>query len=349
MAVSLETLARRIGARLVGDGSTQVTGCAPIDTAGPGEVAFLANSKYTRYLQDTKAAAVIVGPRAECPDHLTRLVADDPYFAFRNAMIELHGHRKHPSPIGPARGSVSERASVHPEAVIGQGAIIHPHAVVEVGARIGRNCVLYPGSYVGPQATLGDECVLYPNAVVYDRCVLGNRVMLHSCVVVGHDGFGYATHGGAHHKIPQAGVVVIEDDVELGAGCAIERAALGETRIGAGTKFADLISIGHGTTIGKHCLFVSLVGVSGSVEVGDYVVLGGQVGVTGHLKIGKGVQAAGKSAIVADVPDGLKVGGIPAVELEQCKRNALVGTDLYGLVQRIRKLERELEPLQKPA
>ena len=153
--------------------------------------------------------------------------------------------------------------------------MIHPRAVIEIGAVVGERCVIYPGAYIGPHARLGDECILFPNVVIYDYCQVGDRVTLHANTVIGHDGFGYATHQGAHHKIPQTGIVVIEDDVEMGAGCAIERAAVGETRIGKGTKFADLISIGHGTTVGEHCLFVSLVGVSGSVEVGKYVVLGG--------------------------------------------------------------------------
>ena len=165
--------------------------------------------------------------------------------------------------------------------------------------------------------------------------------------VIGSDGFGYATHKGRHEKIPQAGIVVLEDDVEIGGGCVVERAAMEETRIGAGTKFADLISIGHGTRIGKHCLLVSLVGVSGSVEMGDYVVLGGQAGVTGHLKIGNNVQASGKAAIVTDLPDGSRVGGIPAIELDAAKRNALAGRDLYGMARRLKQLEREVERLRK--
>jgi len=232
---------------------------------------------------------------------------------------------------------------VHPQATVGSGTRVHAHATIEAGAQVGKDCVLYPGAYVGPNSRVGDQCILFPNAVVYDGCILGDRVTLHANTVVGQDGFGYATHQGAHHKIPQAGIVVIEDDVELGAGCAIERAAMGETRIGEGTKFADLISIGHGTTIGRHCLLVSLVGVSGSVDVGNYVVLGGQVGVTGHLKIGDGAQAAGKAAIIQDVAPGSKVAGIPAIELQQAKRNALVANDLYDVVKRLRKLERAME------
>ena len=349
MPMRLDKLAQQIGATLVGDGAVEVSACAPIDTARHDEVAFLANNKYLPFLQSTKAAAVIVSESVDCPQHLARLVAKDPYFAFRNAMIALHGFRAHPEPVGGVvaeTAGISVQASVHESATIGEGTMIHPHAVVERSARIGPRCVLYPGSYVGQHTTLGEDCVLFPNAVIYEHCVLGNRVTIHANCVIGHDGFGYATHGGAHHKIPQAGIVVIEDDVELGAGCAIERAAMGETRIGQGTKFADLISIGHGTIIGKHCLFVSLVGVSGSVEIGDGVALGGQVGVTGHLRIGNFVQAAGRTAIVADVPDGAKVGGIPAVELDLAKRNALAGMNLYELVQRVKKLERELAQIR---
>ena len=344
--MTLQQLAQRIGAQVIGDGSITVARCAAIENAQPNELTFLANSKYAQYLQSTRAAAVIVDPKTSCPDGVTRLVADDPYFAFRNAIVELHGHRAHPEPIMVRNGNMH---SVHATAKIGEGTKVHPHAVVEAGAIVGRNCVLYPGVYVGPEARIGDECVLFPNVVIYDRCVLGNRVTLHANTVVGQDGFGYATHKGAHHKIPQTGIVVIEDDVEMGAGCAIERGAVGETRIGKGSKFADLISIGHGTTVGKHCLLVSLVGIAGSVEVGDYVALGGQVGVSGHLRIGNFVQAAGQSAIVQDVPDGMKVGGVPAVELDKAKRNALAGIELYELFKRVRALEKELARLKPQA
>ena len=329
----LSELARRLGATLTGDGSVEITGCASIERARGDEVTFLANEKYARFLESTRAAAVIVDNETPCPVGIARLVCDDPYFAFRNAMVALHGFRQHPDHGG--------RGAVHPGATVGDGSSVHPNAVVSEGAMVGRGCVLYPGAYIGPHARVGDECVLFPNAVVYDRCVLGNRVTLHANTVIGHDGFGYATHEGVHHKIPQAGIVVVEDDVEIGASCAVERAALGETRIGRGTKLADLISIGHGTRIGEDCLLVSLVGVSGSVEMGNHVVLGGQVGVSGHLTIGDGVQAAGRTVIVQDVAPGSKVAGVPAVDLAQSKRNYLVSRDLAGLAKRVKDLEKK--------
>jgi UDP-3-O-[3-hydroxymyristoyl] glucosamine N-acyltransferase len=345
MAMTLQQLADRVCATLVGDGSLEVTGCAPIESAGPDQVTFLANMKYLRHLRTTRAAAVIVGPDVPQAGNASRLVAADAYMAFRDAMVALYGFRRHPDAMEAPDG-VSRLAAVHPESVVGPGTIVHPFACIERGARVGARCHLYPGTVIGSDAVVGDECILFPNAVVYDRCVLGDRVTLHANTVVGHDGFGYATQGGAHHKIPQSGIVVIEDDVEIGAGCAIERAALGETHIGRGTKLADLISIGHGTRIGEHCLLVSLVGVSGSVEIGRNVVLGGQAGIVGHVRIGDGVQVAGRSAIAGDIPSGMKVGGAPAVELDRSKRNALVGTDLYGLAQRVRELERALARIQ---
>ena len=347
MTMPLAELAERIGATLEGDGSVPITGCAPIECAGPSEVTFLANAKYSRFLPTTRAAGVIVHPETGCPPGLTRLVTKNPYLAFRNAMVALHGFRLHPAPMAPACGHRSEKAAVHPEATLGEGTTVHPFAVVERGAVVGRQTVLYPGAYVGPQARVGDECVLYPNAVVYDRCVLGDRVIVHSSAVVGHDGFGFAQHKDTFQKIPQTGIVVVEDDVEIGAGVALERAAMGETRIGRGTKLADLISIGHGTSIGAHCLVVSLVGVSGSVEIGDHVMIGGQVGITGHLKVGDRVQVAARAGIVHDVPDGARVGGVPAVEIGRARRNVLVGRDLAGLARRIKGLEHELRELKQ--
>ncbi len=350
MSMTLADLADRIGARIEGEATAMVHGCAPIQSAGPNDVTFVANQRYAQFLKDTKAAAVLIASGMPSPPHLTRLVCDDPYYAFRNTLVELHGFREHPEPMdaGPDE-RISQRASIHREADLGDDVVVHPNVVIEKGATVGNRTVLYPGVYIGPDAQIGDDCIIHANVVVYDRCIIGNRVILHAGNVIGQDGFGFATHGGVHHKIPQTGHVVIEDDVELGACCAIERAAMGETRIGAGTKFADLISIGHGTTIGKHCLLVSLVGVSGSVEMGDYVVLGGQVGVTGHLKIGDGVQAAGKTAIASDIPPGSKIGGIPAVDIDTARRNALAGRELYKLMQRVRRLEKQLARAEQEA
>jgi UDP-3-O-[3-hydroxymyristoyl] glucosamine N-acyltransferase len=348
MPMRLDELAKKIGATLRGDGAVQVHSCAPIDRAQVGQVSFLANRKYAGHLATTNASAVIVVSGEKTPTKVATLEAVDPYFAFREAMVALHGFRKHPAPILAAvkNNSISERAVIHANAKLDHGCVVHAGAVIEDGATLGARCVMYPNAYVGAGVKIGDDCILYPGVCVYDGCVIGNRVTLHANTVIGSDGFGYATHQGRHEKIPQSGIVVIEDDVEIGSCCVIERAAMEETRIGAGTKFADLISIGHGTRIGKHCLLVSLVGISGSVDMGNYVVLGGQVGITGHLSIGDGVQVAGKSAVVGDIAAGMRVAGVPAIESDKALRNHLVFRDLFDMSRKVKSLEREVAKLQ---
>lgn len=340
MAMTLRELASALDAQLNGDGDLTVDRCEGLEHGTAGSISFLANARYRRHLTTTKASAVLVAPDMDVPDDLNTLVCDDPYFAFRNAVILLHGFKQHPEPMHDPGTGISDLAVVHETACIGQGTRVHPNAVVEAGAVVGAECHLYPGTWIGPGARLGDECILMPNAVVHEQCVLGDRVTLHAGTVVGNDGFGYATHAGEHHKIPQVGIVVIEDDVEIGGNCAIERAAMGETRIGKGTKFADLISIGHGTTIGPHCLLVSLVGIAGSVRLGHHVVLGGQTGVAGHLSVGDCVQALAQTGIVTDLEPNQIVGGAPAIPADTAKRNALASVNLAELAKRLKKLER---------
>jgi len=343
MGLSVKELAEWVGGTVVGDETVSITGCAPIDDADDGDLTFVANARYVQFLKNTRASAVLVERTADVPSGVTQIVCPNPYYAFRNALVALVGFRVHPDAIDPRDGTTwSAHAAIHVDADVHDTAVIHPHVTIERSATIGARTVLYPGVYIGEHARIGDDCMLYPNVVIYDRCMLGDRVILHACTVVGQDGFGFAQHDSTHHKIPQTGIVVIDDDVETGSCVVIERAALGETRIGAGTKMSDLIAIGHGSTIGEHCLFVSLCGISGSVDIDDHVVLGGQVGVTGHLRIGRGVQAMARTAITSDIDPGRKVGGAPAVDIITAKKNALVASQLYELSRRVRALERRL-------
>jgi UDP-3-O-[3-hydroxymyristoyl] glucosamine N-acyltransferase len=205
--------------------------------------------------------------------------------------------------------------------------------------------VLYPGVFVGPRARVGRDCILYPNVVVYDDCVVGDRVILHANTTIGEDGFGYATHRGEHHKIPQIGNVVIEDDVELGANCAIQRATLGSTVIGRGSKFSDSITIGHGTKVGPHALLVAQTGIAGSTTVGHHLTMGGQSGISGHLHIGENVTVAAKSAVISDIPDQSAVLGFPAMPLAHGRRVLAVFRNLPELQERVKKLEGAVEEL----
>jgi UDP-3-O-[3-hydroxymyristoyl] glucosamine N-acyltransferase len=318
----LDELAGLIDAQLVGgDGATQINAIAPIDTATAGQVAFLSNPKYAKALERTKASAVIVSHKVAA-NHVPLLKTADPYFAFRQAVVAVHGYREHPH----------------------DG--IHPAAHVEPSAKIGARTVIYPGAYVGANCIVGDDCVIFPNAVIYDDTRIGNRVTIHACAVIGVDGFGFATHAGVHHKIPQVGRVVLEDDVEIGPCCSIERGALEETRIGAGTKMDGLVVIGHATTIGPHGILVAQTGIAGSVTIGHHVTMGGQTGVAGHLKIGNNVSIGAQSGVMSDVEDNAVMIGAPAMPASRARRVYMMMTKLPELVDRLRDLEQRLASLE---
>jgi UDP-3-O-[3-hydroxymyristoyl] glucosamine N-acyltransferase len=313
--MKLSDIAEKIGAELAGDPEIEIQSIAALEEAGPGQLSFLSNTRYLQDFKATRASAVIVpgGVESNGPSLLR---CKDSYYAFAQAMVLLHGHRRHPH------------------------AGVHPRANVDPTATIGENTVIYPGAFVGPHTRIGRDCVLYPNVVIYDSCVVGDRVLIHAGTVIGVDGFGYATHGGVHHKIPQAGGVTIGDDVEIGANCTIARGALVNTVIGAGTKMDGLGMIGHGATIGPGCMIVAQVGISGSTNVGKYVTMGGQVAITGHLTIGDFATLAGRSAVMTDIEPRAKVMGMPAMPASHARRVYVAFTMLPELVDRIKKLER---------
>ncbi len=342
MSMTIDQLAEAIGARVEGDGSAQVRGCATLDDAGPADVSFFNHRKYTEALGRTRAAAVVLAPAdRELAGDRTVLIADDAYFAFRQAVVALVGFREQPPPGVSPHAIVDDTASIDPSCHVG------PFAVVGPGARVGPGTVVHAHAYIGADARIGRDGILYPHVTVYDRCVLGDRVTLHAGCVIGQDGFGYATHAGQHHKIPQTGNAVIEDDVEMGANCSVDRATLGSTVVGAGTKFSNSVTIGHGTRVGRHNLFVAQVGLAGSVETGDYVAIGGQTGIAGHLRIGHRAQIAACSGVMHDVPDDAAVGGTPAIPLTDIKRVWLHSQRLPDLVARIKRLERQLDQLRE--
>ncbi|MEM9296578.1 MAG: UDP-3-O-(3-hydroxymyristoyl)glucosamine N-acyltransferase, partial [Planctomycetota bacterium] len=351
-------------------GGVEVTGCATLEDAGASEVSFLANPRYVERACASAAAAVFCD--AKRSDALLRagrrvLVAGDPYFAFRQATVRLHGFRAKPSPgpgfeATPAGAQVHASAVVDPSAELGEGVYVGPNCVVMAGARVGAGSVLWSQVTLMAGSVVGGDCDLYPQVVVYDRCVLGDRVTLHAGCVIGQDGFGYATALAdgddrvRHHKIPPAGRAVIGDDVEMGAGCSVDRATLGDTVIGEGTKFSNTVTIGHGCKVGRFNLFVAQVGLAGSTVTGDYVVLGGQVGVAGHLRIGHRVQVAGSSKVATDLPDipldqvgteDGRFGGTPAIPLAQAKRSALMQRKLPDMASQLRALRRRVAELER--
>jgi len=341
--MKLSELARLLGGRLSGDRERLVHGVGGIRSAREDEVTFLANKRYERYLAATKAAAVLVSADYEGPEpHSTALIrCEDPYFAFREAMVAFYGFRR------ALFEGVDSRASIDPTAELGQGVRVGAFSSVAAGCTVGEQTVIYPGVHVGPGCRIGRHCCLYPNVTLYDDTILGDRVTIHGGSSIGQDGFGYATHAGRHQKIPQVGHVVLEDDVEIGACCAIDRATMGATIVGAGTKLSNLVAIGHGTRLGKHCLLVAQAGIAGSTEVGDSCVFAGQSGVVGHIRIGDSARVAAKSGVTRDVPPGQEVLGIPAMPLAEARRAMTTFSRLPQMRTAIRRITREIAGLKR--
>jgi UDP-3-O-[3-hydroxymyristoyl] glucosamine N-acyltransferase len=337
---TVSELALHVGGTVQGDENLMVSGAATLSEAREGDISFLANPRYEKELQDCKASVVIVGKDIDCPDR-TIIQCSDPYYSFMQAVVLLYGHREHEK-IG-----ISERACVAANAKIGVDVDIHDFSVISHDVEIGANTRIYPNCTIGPGTKIGQDCILYPNVTIYDGCTIGDRVTIHAGSVIGQDGFGYATHDGVHHKIPQVGGVIIEDDVELGANCAIDRGTLGDTVIGKGSKFSNLIAIGHNTRIGPYSLLVAQVGIAGSVQVGHHCVFGGQAGIVGHIKIGDNVKVGAQAGVINDVPGNQSIAGSPAWPITQTKRSLMLLKELPEFRKKLRGLEKTISELLK--
>ena len=299
-----------------GPSDLAITSVNTLKDAAPDQISFLSNAKYAAQLQQTTAGAVLVSKHTSGSDSRWIRV-EDPYFAISQVVTRWFARRPMPQGISP-------QASVAATALIGENVAIGAFARLGDNVSIGDGAVIFQGVSIEAGSQIGAGTIIYPNVVIYESSVIGRRCVLHANTVVGSDGYGFATNRGKHHKIPQVGIVRIEDDVEIGAGTTIDRAAFGETVIGEGTKIDNLVQIGHNVKIGKHCLIVSQVGIAGSTELGDYVAVGGQSGLSGHLKIGNRVQIGGGTAVVEDTPDGSKVMGYPAVPFRQFARREAI-------------------------
>lgn len=316
-AVTIGEIADFVGGKHSGDGTRPVTGVASLADASDEQLSFLSNRKYAAQLAQTRAGAILVPQNLEGEDERWIRV-DDPYFALARIMTRWFSARPMPKGISPI-------ACVASSAKLGSNVAVGPFVTIGENVVIGNNVTIFQSASIEAGSNIGDDCIIYPNVVIYDGMRIGRRCIIHAGVVIGSDGYGFATHDGKHHKIPQIGIVRIEDDVEIGAGTTIDRAALGETVIGEGTKIDNLVQIGHNVKIGKHCLLVSQVGIAGSTELGDHVFVAGQSGFSGHLKIGHRVQVAAKSAVLEDVPDDTKVMGSPAMPFNEfARRHAAV-------------------------
>ncbi len=349
-AISLASLVSTLGGEAVGDASWALRGCATLEDAGPDELSFVIHPRYLGRVPNSAAGCLLVGKEhaARWPGR-TRWVHPEPYVALRGALRALHGDAPLPE-VG-----ISPDAGIAPNAQVGELCTIRPGAYVAPRANLGRRVVVYPNVYVGKGAVIGDDCVLHPGVCVYAGCVLGQRVTLHANTVIGQDGFGYATtkldgdDTVKHHRLPAVGNAVVEDDVEMGANCSIDRATLGSTVIGRGTKFSNNVVIGHGCKIGPHNLFVAGVGIAGSTTTGSHVTMGGHVGVAGHLTLGNRVTIAASSNVMHDIPEGETWGGTPAQPLTQAKRVLLQQQRLPELAATVKKLEKRVWALEQDA
>ncbi len=336
-------LAARLGAELEGDASVLVTGVADLKAARAGQVSFAGHPKYLPAVASSGATAVIVPKAAqvEAPRPALLRVADaDAAFAAACALFA-------PERVVQPRG-VHPQAWVSPEAKLGSEVSIGAFAVVEAGADIGDGTTLYPQTYVGHEAKLGRDCLLYPLASIRERCVLGDRVILHNGAVIGSDGFGYTVDAqGVRTKIPQTGIVVLEDDVEIGANTTIDRARFGETRVGKGTKVDNLVQIAHNCVIGDHSVLCSQVGLAGTTTLGRHVICAGQAGLAGHLTVGDGAVIGAQAGVPKDLPGGQMYLGAPAVPRLEFGKSLAHVASLPKLKDKLKELEERLARLEQ--
>ena len=334
--MKLKKIAEHLGCRLTAGADIEISGVAGLEQAKPGQLTFLANPRYTRLVENSKASAIITEKNIERRG-LACLLSDNPYLDFARALELFYESPRtaegiHSTAIVADSAEIGPRASIGPYAVIGervvlgQGAVIHPHVAIYEGAQI------------------GDDFLAHSHAVVREFCRLGDRVILQNGVIVGGDGYGFAHRAdGSHYKIVQAGRVVIEDDVEIQAHSCIDRAAVGETRIKRGAKLDNFVQIGHSVEIGENTIVCAQVGIAGSTTVGRDCVLAGQVGLVGHLKVGDKVTITAQSGVPSDVPDGKMISGYPAIDNRRWLRCAAVYNRLPELEKTVRELKKETE------
>ena len=335
MTLTLQEIAKLAGGELNGDGNRVIIGAASLDEAVEGEIAFYNNPKYMPRLKATRASAVFVPPDFSEKISAAQIRVADPSKAFEQVVLKLA-----PKAIAFAPG-VHSTAVVDPTANLGAGVSIQPHAVIEAGVTIGDETVVGAGSYVGHETAIGRSCLIYPNVTIRERSKIGSRVIIHGGVVIGADGFGFEFKDGRQRKIPQIGIVQIDDDVEIGANTSIDRARFGRTWIQEGVKIDNLVQVAHNVVIGKHSVIAAQVGISGSVRLGERVSLAGQVGIVGHATIGDGTMVAAQSGVSKNIPGGVWF-GYPAVPFAEAKRQFAWIHRLGRLFERVKAIEKKL-------
>ncbi|MCF6266953.1 MAG: UDP-3-O-(3-hydroxymyristoyl)glucosamine N-acyltransferase [Desulfuromusa sp.] len=334
----LQQLADLVGGELKGDADLDIFQVAPIDQAQQGDITFVANPKYLAKLNNCQASAVILAPGVDAPG-MDLIVCKNPYLAFAKILTFLQVLKR------PIKG-VMPGAWIADSAVIDKTATIYPGCVVGEGVTIGASSTLYPGVVIYDDVTIGQDCLLHAQSIVRENCRIGDRVILQPAVVIGSDGFGFAPDGDSYYKIPQVGIVVLEDDVEIGSNSCVDRAVLGETRIRRGTKLDNLVQIGHNVVVGEDCILVSQSGVAGSTTIGNHCTFGGQAAIAGHLKVGDNVMIGGRGGATGDVAPNQILSGLPLMPHKQWLRATMTLPKLPEMRKDMQKIKKRLEELE---
>jgi len=334
----LQQLADLVDGELKGDAGLDIFKVAPIDQAQQGDITFVANPKYLTKLNDCQASAVIVAPGIDAPG-MDLIICKNPYLAFAKILTFLQVSKQSVKGVMPG-------AWIADSAMVDKTATIYPGCVVGEGVSVGAGSTLYPGVVIYDDVTIGQECLLHAQSIVREGCRIGDRVILQPAVVIGSDGFGFAPDGDGYYKIPQVGIVVLEDDVEIGANSCVDRAALGETRIRRGTKLDNLVQIGHNVSVGEDCILVSQSGIAGSTTIGNHCTFGGQAAVAGHLKVGDNVMIGGRGGATGNVDSNQILSGLPLMPHKQWLRATMTLPKLPEMRKDMQKMKKRLEELE---
>jgi UDP-3-O-[3-hydroxymyristoyl] glucosamine N-acyltransferase len=342
MEFSAKQIAEFIQGTIVGDENATVHTFAKIEEGIPGAISFLSNPKYTHYIYDTQSSIVLVNKDFEPEKEIkaTLIKVDNAYESLAK-LLNLYEMSK------PKKTGIDPLAYIAPTAKIGQNVYIAPFACVGDNAEIGDNTSLHPHATVGSGAKVGSNCILYPHVTVYHDCRVGNNCILHAGSVVGADGFGFAPSPEGYEKIPQIGIVILEDNVEIGANTCIDRATMGATVIRKGVKLDNLIQIAHNVEVGSHTVMASQVGVAGSTKIGEWCMFGGQVGVAGHITVGNKVNMGAQSGVNGSVKDGKALIGTPPIEFKNYFKSSAVFKKLPDMYLELASLKKELDELKK--
>lgn len=342
MEFSAKQIAEYIGGTIVGDENATVHTFAKIEEGVTGALSFLSNPKYTHYIYDTKSSIVLVNKDflPEHPIKATLIKTENAYESLAKLMTLYEGSM-------PKKQGISPLASIAENAKIGKNVYIGSFACIEEGAEIGDNSSIHPHATVGCHAKIGSDTILYPNVTIYHDCRVGNHCILHAGAVIGADGFGFAPSPDGYEKIPQIGITVIEDNVEIGANTCVDRATMGATVIHAGTKLDNLIQIAHNVEIGSHTVIASQTGVAGSAKIGEWCMFAGQVGVAGHIKVGDHVTVGAQSGIPGNTKSGQTLMGYPAIDPKQFARSAAIYKKLPDMYMELGRLQKEIEELKE--